>query len=228
MTASIEPNVFSTKSDTAYAEVRRRILSGDLQPGSVLAQYELAESMRMSITPLREALRRLRGEGLIELDVHKETRVAPLNHEEAQELVEVRIALEPAAAELAAHRRTDSDIVEIRGAAERLVPVTRDRGEQGLIAHSAFHRAIYRASHNSHMIALLDALWDKSDRYRRMGLMLPPGAGDRERDYQEHLTMVEMVVARDADGLRSLMRQHISLSLTVSAIEALERPDSVG
>ena len=59
-------------------EVRRRILAGELRPRVGLDQYQLSESMGMSITPLREALRRLRGEGLIDIDVHKDTRVAPL------------------------------------------------------------------------------------------------------------------------------------------------------
>ena len=185
------PNVFSTKSDAAYAEVRRRILAGELAPGSVLDQYRLAEQMGMSITPLREALRRLRGEGLIIIDVHTTTRVAPLSAAEARELFEIRLALDPAAAELAAHRRTDTDIKTLRNAAKHLVPVTRTWGEKGLLAHSAFHRAIYVASHNDNLIGLLDGLWDKSDRYRRLGLMLPSGADNRERDFVEHATMME-------------------------------------
>src|SRR6476469_10421453 len=104
------PNIFSTKSDAAYAEVRRRILAGELAPGSVLDQYRLSQSMCMSITPLREALRRLRGEGLIMIDVHTTTRVAPLSATEARELFEIRLALDPAGAALAAQRRTDADI----------------------------------------------------------------------------------------------------------------------
>src|SRR6476469_6619863 len=104
------PNLFSTKSDDADAEVRRRILAGDVAPVSVLDQYLLSDQMGMSITPLREALRRLRGEGLIDIDVHKNTRVAPLSAAEARELFEIRLALDPAAAELAAKRRTDADI----------------------------------------------------------------------------------------------------------------------
>ena len=84
------PNLFSTKSDAAYAEIRRRILAGELAPGSVLDQYLLSDSMGMSITPLREALRRLRGEGLIDIDVHKNTRVTPLSATEARELFDPR------------------------------------------------------------------------------------------------------------------------------------------
>jgi DNA-binding GntR family transcriptional regulator len=216
------PNVFSTKSDAAYAEVRRRILAGELEPGSVLDQYELSESMGMSITPLREALRRLRGEGLIDIDVHRDTRVAPLNATEAQELFEIRMALDPAAAELAAQRRTDADIRILQNCAKHLVPVTRTWGEKGLLAHSAFHRAIYTASHNNNLIGMLDGLWDKSDRYRRLGLMLPSGAEARERDFAEHHAMMEMIIDRDAPGVADLMRQHIRLSLTALAIDALD------
>ena len=216
------PNVFSTKSDAAYAEVRRRILAGELAPGSVLDQYRLSESMGMSITPLREALRRLRGEGLIMIDVHTTTRVAPLSATEARELFEIRLALDPAGAELAAQRRTDADIKTLQNAAKRLVPVTRSWGEKGLLAHSAFHRAIYVASHNDNLIGMLDGLWDKADRYRRLGLMLPSGAEDRERDFTEHATMLDMIIDRDADGVRDLMHQHIRLSLTVDAVDALD------
>src|SRR6478609_9250185 len=220
--AMSSPNLFSTKSDAAYAEVRRRILAGELAPGSVLDQYLLSDSMGMSITPLREALRRLRGEGLIDIDVHKNTRVTPLTSTEPRELFEIRLALGPAAAEMAAKRRTDADIKTLRSAAKHLVPVTRTWGEKGLLAHSAFHRAIYVASHNDNMIGVLDGLWDKSDRYRRLGLLLPSGAENRERDFAEHRKMMEMIIDKDAQGVADLMREHIRLSLTVAAIDALD------
>ena len=61
-------------------------------------------------------------------------------------------------------------------------------GEEGLLAHSAFHRAGYVASHHETLVGMLDGLGDKSDRYRRWGLMLPSGAVARERDFAEHRT----------------------------------------
>ena len=69
---------------------------------------------------------------------------------------------------------------------------------------------------------MLDALWDKADRYRRMGLMLPSGADNRERDFAEHRKMMEMIIDKDAHGVGDLMRRHIRLSLTVAAIDALD------
>ena len=107
MTTPQVTNVFSSKSDVAYHELRRMILGGELPAGSRLAQYVLAEQLRMSITPLREAIRRLSSEGLIELDNHKDARVSTISAPEARELFEVRLALDPAAVEAgcgASHR----------------------------------------------------------------------------------------------------------------------------
>ena len=132
MTTPQVTNVFSSKSDVAYHELRRMILSGELPAGSRLAQYVLAEQLRMSITPLREAIRRLSSEGLIELDNHKDARVSTISAPEARELFEVRLALDPAAVELAAERRTDDDIALMRTTVARLLPVTRKWGEDAL------------------------------------------------------------------------------------------------
>jgi DNA-binding GntR family transcriptional regulator len=112
--AEVDPGIFSSKSDVAYHELRRMILSGELPAGSRLAQYVLAEKLHMSITPLREAIRRLSSEGLIELDNHKDARVSTISALEARQLFEVRLALDPAAVELAAERRTDDDIALMR------------------------------------------------------------------------------------------------------------------
>ncbi|MFJ5838015.1 GntR family transcriptional regulator [Streptomyces shenzhenensis] len=216
------PNQFLSKSDLAYAELRSQILSGSLAAGSRLAQYDLAESLNMSITPLREAIRRLSSEGLVTVETHRDVRVSAMNSDEARQLFEVRLSLDPTAAELAAARRTDADIAAMRAAVESLLPVTRQWGEEALTAHRTFHRTVYRASHNDVLIRLLDDLWDKSDRYRRLGLELPPGDEPRTRDLEEHHRLVEFIVDREADRAARLMRDHISHSLTASAISALE------
>lgn len=214
--------MFSSKGDVAYVELRERILSGGLQPGARLAQHELAVELGMSLTPLREAVRRLSSEGLIDLDSQRDARVASMSAAEARQLFEVRLSLDPTAAELAAQRRTDSDVAALRSSAARLLPVTRAWGEEALTAHRAFHRALYLASRNDVLIRMLDDLWDKSDRYRRIGLELPPGEEPRTRDHREHHDLVDLIAAGDAAGARSLMSAHIERSLTGSAIDALE------
>jgi DNA-binding GntR family transcriptional regulator len=217
-------NVFSSKSDVAYHELRRLILTGALPAGSRLAQYELADNLQMSITPLREAIRKLSSEGLIELDTHKDARVSAISAHEARQLFEVRLALDPAAVELAADRRTDDDIALMRATVVRLRPVTRQWGEDALVAHREFHRALYLASHNDMLIKLLDDLWDKSDRYRRLGLELPAGEEPRTIDLNEHHQILDLVVARDAAAAGAVTRRHTQRSLTAAAINSLEDP----
>ncbi|MCW2684744.1 MAG: Transcriptional regulator, GntR family [Blastococcus sp.] len=221
-------NVFSSKGDAAYADLRARILGGDLAPGSRLAQHDLASALGMSLTPLREAIRRLSSEGLVDLDTHRDARVAAMNATEARHLLEVRLSLDPTAAEHAAQRRTDADLTALRGTAARLVPVTRAWGTKALGAHRAFHRALYVASHNDVLIRMLDDLGDKEDRYRRLGLDLPSGDEPRTRDHREHHELVELITAGDAAGARELMRAHIERSLTAGAITVLERREADG
>nr|WP_127894495.1 GntR family transcriptional regulator [Streptomyces sp. S10(2018)] len=215
-------NMFLSKSDLAYAELREKILTGGLPAGSRLAQYELAESLNMSITPLREAIRRLSSEGLLTVETHRDVRVSTMTADEARQLFEVRLSLDPTAAKLAAARRTDADITALRAAVDQLLPVTRQWGEGALTAHRVFHQTLYRASHNDVLIKMLDDLWDKSDRYRRLGLDLPPGDEPRTRDLQEHHRLVDLVVDGQADRAAQLMHDHIANSLTATAISALE------
>jgi DNA-binding GntR family transcriptional regulator len=219
-------NVFSSKGSLAYSELRQMILTGALAPGSRISQYELAENMQMSITPLREAIRRLSSEGLITMDTHRDSKVADMSAAEARELLEVRLSLEPSATELAAYRRTDADIAIIRAAAEKLLPVTRVWGEDAIIAHRDFHRAVYTASHNTTLIKLLDDLWDKSDRYRRIGLELPSGDEPRTIDLNQHHQILELVTAGDGPGAAELARTHIANSLTASVTGALEEREN--
>src|SRR3954453_21190514 len=123
--------LYATKSDFAYTRVRELILSGELQPGSVINQAVLARDIGISTTPLREALRRLIQQGLGEvdgpreargarLDTPRDARVTQLDAEEARDLLEVRLSLDPLAASLAAERRTRQDLAEMRAGLDGL------------------------------------------------------------------------------------------------------------
>jgi DNA-binding GntR family transcriptional regulator len=217
--------VFTSKADVAYALIRQRILDGTLAAGSKLAQYDLAADLGISITPLREAVRRLSGEGWILLDTHRNARVAALDLAGARQLLEARRALEPAAVALAAGRRTDEDVARMEAALKRLRPVTRRWGETALAAHREVHRALYCSSHNEVMVRMLDDLWDKSDRYRRVGLQMPPGGEDRTRDFEEHHALVRLVVAGESEAAAALMASHVDHSLAAAVLAAQGEAD---
>jgi DNA-binding GntR family transcriptional regulator len=204
---------FATKSDLAYTRVRDLILSGELRPGSVLQQAVLARTIGMSTTPLREALRRLKQDGLVELDAHRDARVTPLDATEARDLLELREALDPLAASLAAQRRTDDDLAAIADGLERLETLPRNPSPEQLAGHRRFHTAIHRASHNALLIGVLEGLWDKTDRYRRHALEVDRSAADRSVRAVEHRQMFEAVRDGDAEAAADLLQRHVRTSL---------------
>ena len=219
---------FATKSEFAYLTLRNMILSGELAPGAVLNQATLAPAIGVSTTPVREALRRLKSEGLVELDAHRDARVTPLTAEEARDLLEVRRSLDPLGAALAAERRTEEDIQAMRAASEGLAPLRSDPAVFDLVAHRRFHTAIYLASHNALLIGTLDGLWDKADRYRRLGLAVERTQAERERTAAEHAALLECVVAGDPAGAEEIMRRHVDTSLGAKAASRLGAGDGIG
>src|SRR3984957_17790624 len=96
----------ATKADGAYLEMRNQILLGALEPGSRVDYMQLSAALGVSITPLREALRRLEADHLVIRNAHRDVVVAPLTREEAAELVTVRRELDLLAARLAAEQMT--------------------------------------------------------------------------------------------------------------------------
>jgi DNA-binding GntR family transcriptional regulator len=219
--------LFETKSDYAYRQVRERILSGELHPGAVIQQRDLASRIGISTTPLREALRRLKSEGLVELDAHRDARISPLRAEEARDLLELRKSLDPLAAGLAAHRRTNADIQAIRAAHAGLEPLPSQPAIGQLVAHRNLHAAIYRASHNDLLIDSLEGLWDKADRYRRLALQTDREQAARDVKAHEHRMLVEFIAAGDADEAAKVMRAHIDTSLGATAMWRLGH-DAIG
>jgi DNA-binding GntR family transcriptional regulator len=210
-----------TKAEVAYELVREQVLRGDLVPGAVIPQAALARELGVSTTPLREALRRLMTEGLVELDAHRDARVTRLTVEEARDLIEIRRSLDPLAAGLAAERRTRDDLALIRETADELLPLRTDPGPAELLTHRRFHVAIYTASHNQMLVQTLDGLWDKADRYRRLALEDGRTEEDLDRTHTEHLAMVDAIAAGDSTAATAVMLAHVEASLGARAVARL-------
>ena len=206
------------KATTRTGRCATGSLSGELQPGAVIQQRDLASLIGISTTPLREALKRLKSEGLVELDAHRDARISPLRAEEARDLLELRKSLDPLAAGLAAQRRTNADIQAIRAALAQVDPLPTPPEIGQLVAHRNFHAAIYRASHNDLLIAALEGLWDKADRYRRLTLQTERTQAARDQKTKEHQLMVDFIAAGDSDAAANVMHAHIDTSLGAAAV----------
>lgn len=201
-----------TKAEAVYAETRARILAGVLKPGLNVNQEQLAADLGVSITPLREALRRLEMEGLIRLEAHRTVVIAPLTGRELDELYVIRIELDLLAAGFAAAKAPDAQLVTIeklarqRPAGEPVAQLERNR---------AFHRAIYASCGNGALIAYLDQLWDRTDRYRLILVKEELIGGPASR--QDHIDIADAVADRDADRAARLTREHIARSRALIA-----------
>jgi DNA-binding GntR family transcriptional regulator len=193
---------YRSKADVAYDEIRGAILGGDLLPGTVLNQEQLADELGVSTTPLREALRRLESEGFVNMPPHRDAIVAPLDAGELLALYEVREALDSLAARLAAENYDEADADAMAEAAGRL---SEDGGDP-VLANRALHASIYRASHNPVLIAELDSLWDRSDRYR----IAIRGIARQPQVVESHRELVATVLSRDGEQAAAKMRVHIN------------------
>ena len=118
VTASVSARTLRPRSvvGLAYDEVRAMIVAGSLAPGSRLGQGELADQLGISRGSVREALRRLAGDGLVEFEVNRGFFVSDLGLGQVRQRLEVRLVLEPEIARLAAERRTDEDVKAMRSA----------------------------------------------------------------------------------------------------------------
>jgi DNA-binding GntR family transcriptional regulator len=198
--------IWPTKADGVYANLRRRILHGDFQPGSVLEQETLAAELGLSTTPVREAVRRLEAEGFLIQSAHRELRVPELTRKELDELWQVRLRLDPYAARLGAQGATDLERRQVREYAEYHDPVS---SENNLDAHSSLHRAMYVASRNDVMIRLLDSLWARADRYRIILLKNATTAAVAE---SEHHQLADAFMAGNGKLVETLLARHLRAS----------------
>jgi DNA-binding GntR family transcriptional regulator len=195
--------------DQVYAVMRERILEGELARGARLRQEALAEELGVSRTPLREALRRLAAEGLVEFLPNRGVQVTDLSPEAVRAAYEARLALEPGAARLAATRRPPAELAAMHEA----VRVQRGADGHGAYAASrAFHLALVRASENQYLIRLGEALWVPGIAqaiYERQ-----PDTPDRRRtDIAEHERIAAAVEAGDGGLAETLTREHIASAI---------------
>lgn len=203
---------FVSKTDLVAAALHELIITGEFEPGAKLRQRDLATRFDVSPTPVREALRRLETEGLVRLDVHRGATVADAIFTPTEENFQVRAALEPLAAGLAAGRITPEEIAELRAINDQLKtrPV-RDEIAQEL--NRRFHFLIYEACRSPLLLALIRLLWRSlTPRITRplsvsvhqheeiLGALERRSRGDTERAVRNHVMTLLEYSTSTADG----------------------------
>jgi DNA-binding GntR family transcriptional regulator len=155
----VEPDLTGDESlaDRAFREIRGLIVTLELPPGSVISEPELQERLGMGRTPIREALRQLSGDRLIDVYPRRGMFVAAIDTRDLSAISEVREQLEPFAARLAAERRTDDDLVVIDELLTAISAVSKDPDVRDLIElDQRIHHHVYRCAHNEFLRSVLE------------------------------------------------------------------------
>jgi DNA-binding GntR family transcriptional regulator len=209
--------------NAVYDALRRAIIQNRFEPGDRLQAADLAARLGVSVTPVREALIRLQGDGLVVCRPNRGAVVAPLSVREVRDLYETRSALEGLAAGLAAARAERTHLDALRRAAGRLVPPQTDGRDAGEIVqlNREFHLAVVTASGNPVLLDLLRGILDRIQRFRNLYHDLLPRLAEA---YEEHLAIVEAIERHDAAEAEARMRRNVlaAAAAVVAHIEALE------
>lgn len=187
--------------------IREKILGGDYAPGTALLQDSIAAEFGVSKIPVREALVRLRAEGLIDIEAHRGFRVRPLSAAEVDEVFRLRLTLEPAAVAIGAKLARAADHSGAREAL-RALDAALAAGALADIGsfNSAFHLALIVPHAQPVSMEVLTRLHTLSQRYVRMHL-LP--AGRVRRASREHNVLFNTWAKGDARAARRLTQTHI-------------------
>ncbi|MEZ9896915.1 GntR family transcriptional regulator [Vibrio breoganii] len=201
----------STKSENLTEFLIEAVVSGDLAEGSKISEPELAKRFEVSRGPLREALMRLEGVGLIERIPHVGARVISVSKQHLVELYCVRESLEGMAARLAAKHITEPELERLTLLLEAHGDHLANRDGESYALQQGdfdFHHQIIHASRNSHLIKLLcDELYHLIRMYRYQS---PRRHNDPHKALLEHQFILEAIRNRDEELAEILMRRHIS------------------
>lgn len=194
----------------AYEAIRTGIASGAFRGGMHLPAADLAERYGVSRTPVREALRRLHAEGLVEFFANRGAYVSDWSQTDVEEVFALRTVLEGHAAELAAVRLSTEDVQHLAGLADAMEELAADgprRNLQKLAAiNGEFHRVIVSAAANRRLAAMISGLVEMALVTRTFGFY---SEGDLVRSMTHHRELIAAFSARDPAWASSVMRSHI-------------------
>ncbi len=201
--------------ESAYDEIKRRVITLDLTPGTRIDDRALSEQLDLSRTPVREALFRLGAEGFIDLRTEGFV-VRPLDLLDIAHFFEAHVVLSRAVARLAARRRTPAQLHELRHATDAVAAAIERRDYLGITASNAeLHRAEARAANSAHLGVMAASLHDHGQRlaylcYGGRGGYSGANVDDHlDRIATQHEELLTAIDLRDADAAEAVAVEHV-------------------
>jgi len=205
-------------SDQIYKKLKQQIIDGHIEPGERLMQGQVAEALKASRTPIREAFRRLEQDGLIERIPQGGVRVTPLDMNTLKEVFGIRKVLEAYATELACKHISGEEIKKLKilmAQAQELL-ASGDLDLENKIRHlfelnSDFHDTIYRASESSYLLSMINSLRNIVFRLRFLGLRTQ---SSWSKTWKEHGQLIDFLEKRDSKNAIKLIQSHLDSALS--------------
>lgn len=198
-----------SQSEIAYRKLFDAILRCEFRPGDRIREVDVSQRLGLSRTPVRDAIRRLETEGIIEHRPRQGAVIRSLDHSEVVELYEMRLVLEVTAAEMAAQHATEAEIDEIASLNDEMFRAT-DRPEDASRLNANLHRCLYRAARNRFLLDSTRALGNA------LMLLGPTTLDDAERVklvHAQHAQIVEALRRRDRVAAGRAANVHLETSM---------------
>ena len=193
-------------AERAYRELRDRIVTLRLPPGTVLREDALMRELGIGRTPLREAVKRLALENLVMVQPRRGTSVTAVDVDDIAAITEVRVELEAYAAELAAERIDDADRKEARALLAQIATLGEEGNDALMRFDERIHRFVSTTSRNPYLAATLDRYFALSLRVWHLVLDRVPALDQSVHDQE---ALLEALLAGDPVRARMLMREHV-------------------
>lgn len=216
----MNPNSNTVQHQQLYHIVSERlrtaILDGELKPGEWLRQKQIAEELGVSQMPVREALKTLAAEGVVDYVPYRGARVVEFSSEDVADLYAQRSFLEGRAAKAAAQKITPKELAALHELQVQMQSgLTQDRLADHSRLNRRFHQLIYKASRRDYLVRALDQIWSAfptmmMSYFAQRG---EPSLMEREaQDLKEHRAIIAALESGDGDLAEQLMRQHIEVN----------------
>ncbi len=206
--APIQLDACRSLRELVVEKLRTAIQTGVLKPGQRLMEIQLAESLGVSRTPVREAVRELEMDGFVIMIPRRGTYVADISLKDITQVFEIRTTMEELAASLAAARITQDELAELEGIlAEGFTYIRAEDMAEFLKADVHFHHILYKASRNKWLIEIIENLQEHLMRFRSISTLYP---GRLAQTWDEHRQLVEAIAAHNIEKARKVASMHMA------------------
>ncbi len=209
------PVTRQTAHEYVRSVLRRAILNGEIASGSRLVQAELAAMLDVSTTPVREALRDLATEGLVQFDPHRGAIVTELSKEDLHDIYEIRLVLEPIAMRQAADKVSRPLIERLRRLHKHMLdePFSAEWVDRNRV----FHMAVYETAASPRLATIIRNLQDASVMYIGANLQHHPSLRDGANE--DHAAILDALERRDVEAAVKAIEKHLRTSIVAFEID---------